>query len=58
MSLFLAWGGGGGAGMSFSDMRHPKDCEGDFNKIESLKIFVRSNLVPLRLVVERKCYTY
>ena len=44
--------------MSFSDMRHPKDCEGDFNKIESLKIFVRSNLVPLGLVVERKCCTY
>ena len=53
MSLFLAGGGG-----SFSDMGHPKDCEGDFNKIESLKIFVRSNLVPLRLLLERKCYTY
>ena len=25
--------------MAFSDMRHPKDCEGDFDKIEPLKIF-------------------
>ena len=34
-------------------MRNPKDSEGDFDKIEPLKMFVRSNLVPLRLVVER-----
>ena len=27
---------------AFSDMRHPKDCEGDFDKIEPLKIFSSS----------------
>ena len=32
-------GGGGGGEGAFSDMGHPKDCEGDFDKIEPLKIF-------------------
>ena len=27
-------------------MRLPKDCEGGFDKVEPLEIFVRSNLVP------------